>query len=131
MTNKDLARSILGYYTKFICKREYQKQKFKRFNERAVEFAFVFNVISKIYPKSILDVGTGTTALPHLMRNCGPLVTASDNIRDYWAKGILNRHYHIIDDDITKTQLKGKFDLITCISVLEHIEKYNDAVGNM
>jgi 2-polyprenyl-3-methyl-5-hydroxy-6-metoxy-1,4-benzoquinol methylase len=79
----------------------------------------------------VLDVGTGTTALPHLMRNCGFLVTAIDNIHDYWPNGMSNRHYHIIDDDITATRLKGKFDFITCVSVLEHIEKSDQAVANM
>jgi len=85
----------------------------------------------EIYPHTILDVGTGTTALPHLMRNCGFLVTATDNVRDYWPHGMVNRHYHIIDDDITATRISDAFDLITCISVLEHIEKPNHAVRNM
>lgn len=44
---------------------------------------------------------------------------------------MLNRHYHVIDDDITATQLSGTLDLITCISVLEHIQKPNNAVRNM
>jgi 2-polyprenyl-3-methyl-5-hydroxy-6-metoxy-1,4-benzoquinol methylase len=96
-----------------------------------VEFGFVFRKIAEIYPLHILDVGTGTTALPHLMSNCGCLVTAVDNVRDYWSFGMSNRHYHIIDDDITNTRLKGPFDMVTCISVLEHIEKHDDAVRNM
>ena len=44
---------------------------------------------------------------------------------------MLNRHYHVIDDDITATRLSDRFDLITCISVLEHIQKPDDAVRNM
>ena len=96
-----------------------------------MEFGFVFRMMAQIYPLHVLDVGTGTTALPHLMRNCGCLVTAVDNVRDYWSFGMSNRHYHIIDDDITNTRLKGPFDMVTCISVLEHIEKHNDAMRNM
>jgi 2-polyprenyl-3-methyl-5-hydroxy-6-metoxy-1,4-benzoquinol methylase len=111
--------------------REFRRQKFLRFNERPVEFGFVFRKVAEIYPLHILDVGTGTTALPHLMRNCGCLVTAVDNVRDYWSFGMSNRHYHIIDDDITNTRLKGPFDMVTCISVLEHIEKHDDAIRNM
>ena len=124
-------KSILDLYPRWLTKREYQKQAFRRFNERPVEFSFVFRKLADIYPRAILDVGTGTTALPHLMRNCGFLVTATDNIRDYWPNGMSNRHYHIIDDDITATRLVGKFDLVTCVSVLEHVERSEEAVSNM
>jgi len=128
---KRIVKSLLNRYPQWVCKREFESQAFERFNERPVEFGFVFRKLGSIYPRKILDVGTGTTALPHLMRNCGFLVTAIDNIRDYWPSGMYNRHYHIIHDDITKTQISDRFDLITCISVLEHIKKPDDAIRNM
>jgi 2-polyprenyl-3-methyl-5-hydroxy-6-metoxy-1,4-benzoquinol methylase len=76
-------------------------------------------------------VGTGKTALPHLMRNCGSLVSAIDNITDYWEMGFRNRHYHVIDDDICNNKIKEKFDLVTCVSVLEHIVDHQTAVKSM
>jgi SAM-dependent methyltransferase len=114
-----------------VCKFEYQRQEFTRFNERPVEFSFVFRKLAEIYPRRVLDVGTGITALPHLIRTCGALVTATDNVRDYWPNGMFNRHYHILDDDICDTRLRERFDLITCVSVLEHIERADAAVQNM
>lgn len=114
-----------------ICRKEYENQQYIRPNERPIEYNFVFKKLNEIYPQSILDVGTGTTALPHLMRNCGFFVSATDNIKDYWLKGMVNRHYHVIHDDITNTKIQNKFDLITCISVLEHILKSDDAVNAM
>jgi len=128
---KNLVRTLLNLYPKIVCRREFRTQRFRRFNERPIEFAFLFERIGKFYPKRVLDVGTGTTALPHLIRNCGCIVTATDNVRDYWPSGMTNRHYWVIDDDITKTRLRSKFDMITCISVLEHIERADDAVRNM
>jgi 2-polyprenyl-3-methyl-5-hydroxy-6-metoxy-1,4-benzoquinol methylase len=110
---------------------EYVNQSFSFANERPVEFSFVFKKISQLYPKSILDVGTGKTSLPHLMYNCNIYTEATDNISDYWVKGMINRHYYVINDDITKTKLNKKYDLITCISVLEHITDFNAAVENM
>lgn len=124
---KKIVKNLLNGYPKWICRQEFESQSFKRFNERPIEFSFVFRKLGEIYPRTILDVGTGTTALPHLMRNCGCLVTAIDNIRDYWSSGMLNRHYHVIDDNITKTRLSSTFNLITCISVLEHIQKPESA----
>lgn len=128
---KQTLKHVLNQPQSWLCKKEFSAQTFTRFNERPVELSFVFKKLGEIYPQKILDVGTGTTALPHLMRNCGFLVTAIDNVRDYWPFGMANRHYHVIDDDITKTCLKEKFDLITCISVLEHIQQFNEAVRNM
>lgn len=110
---------------------EYKKPPFNIYNERSVEYRFVFEQITNFRPKTILDVGTGKSALPSLMANCGALVTATDNIKDYWERDFFNQHYFIINDDIQKTKLKKKFDMITCISALEHIENYNDAVKNM
>ncbi|MHC4165479.1 MAG: class I SAM-dependent methyltransferase [Planctomycetota bacterium] len=130
-TAKNIIKTILNCYPRWKCRQEFRNQEFTRFNERPVEFNFVFKKLSAIYPRKILDVGTGTTALPHLIRNCGFLTTATDNIRDYWPSGMVNRHYYVINDDITDSHLEETFDLITCISVLEHMERADDAVRNM
>ena len=95
-----LIREIGGYYGRQICRREFLTQKFSGFNERAVEYKFLFEHLAQVCPKTVLDVGTGKTALPQLIRTCGPLVTAIDNIKDYWPVGMTNRHYHVLDEDI-------------------------------
>ncbi len=128
---ENAVKYLLNTYPRWKCKKEFRTQTFTRFNERPVEFSFVFRKLGEIYPRTVLDVGTGLTALPHLMRNCGCLVTAADNVSDYWPSGMFNRHYHIIDDDIVKTHLSDTFDLITCVSVLEHIQNPDSAVRNM
>lgn len=77
-------------------------------------------------------MGCSVSALSSLIRDCGCIVTAIDNITDYWSSTIFNRHWHVIDDDICETKLKkNSFDFITCISVLEHINNYDKAVANM
>ena len=73
---KSRVKLLVKRFPKIACKWEFTHQKFTLFNERPVEYGFVFKKLAEIYPRSILDVGTGTTALPHLMRNCGSLVTA-------------------------------------------------------
>jgi 2-polyprenyl-3-methyl-5-hydroxy-6-metoxy-1,4-benzoquinol methylase len=128
---KQVIKNLLNLYPQWICRHEFKSQVFTRFNERPIEFSFVFRKLVEIYPRTILDVGTGKAALPHLMRYCGCLVTATDNVRDYWPSGMQNRHWHVIDDDINETRLSATFDLITCISVLEHIQKPDKAIRNM
>jgi SAM-dependent methyltransferase len=59
------------------------------------------------------------------------MVTASDNFGNFWTRPLINRHYHVIDDDILRTRLTGPYDLITCVSVLEHIPEADRAVKNM
>ncbi|MFN7925514.1 MAG: class I SAM-dependent methyltransferase [Bryobacteraceae bacterium] len=121
------------WYIRQICKSEEESQSFSVHNERPIEFRFALQALSEHRPKTILDVGTGTTAWPHLLRNCGFLVTATDNVRDYWPEGMVNRHWHVHDVDILKPDpLAGKqFDAVTCISVLEHIRDQATAMRNM
>jgi len=122
---------IARFHIGRLNKEEFKNPPFNVFNERPVEYKFVFEQISKQYPKKILDVGTGLTSLPHLMANCGCNVTSIDNIKDYWEYGLFNRHYYVINDSIVEIKLKDHFDLITCISTLEHIENYDKAVESM
>jgi 2-polyprenyl-3-methyl-5-hydroxy-6-metoxy-1,4-benzoquinol methylase len=128
---KTLINGIGMRYVQMVCAREYNNQIFRGVNERPIEFAFVFRQLVACWPKNILDVGTGMTSLPHLMRNCGFHVTATDNIKDYWPMGMVNRHYHIVNDDITHSTLKATHDVITCISVLEHIQEHREAIKTM
>src|SRR5690349_16021730 len=94
------AAHVLGEaYVEHVCASDFRHQQFQRHNERPIEYSFVFGSIARLQPRSVLDVGTGKTALPHLIASCGCVVTAVDNIRDYWPQGMFNRHWHIVNDD--------------------------------
>ena len=121
----------IGIVLKPILRAEKRHPPFEIPNERAIEYAFVFRQLAREYPASVLDVGTGVTALPHLIANCGFRVTAIDNIRDYWRGGMINRHFLVEDVDVTTMTLSNQFEMVLCISTLEHIEDYQDAVNAM
>ena len=118
-------------YLRRLTAAEFRDQTFLSVNERPVEFAFLLRQLVAAWPTTVLDVGTGLTSLPHLLRTCGFVVTATDNIEDYWPAGMVNRHFHIVNDDITRTSLTGQYDAIACISVLEHIQKSREAMQSM
>lgn len=118
-------------YARWLCKREFKQQTFNRLNERSVEYGFVFSQFTRFQPRTVLDVGTGQTALPHLLRTCGAVVTAIDNVRDYWSFGMVNRHWHVVDDDIRASRWMGSFEFITCVSVLEHVRDHGAAFAGM
>ena len=123
---------IIGVsYINTLNKREFAHAQFRGFNERSVEYRFVFEQIAAYYPHTVLDVGPGVTALPSLMHTCGPQVWAIDNIEDYWPNGMFNRHYHVLNDNIVDPKIQQNFDMITCISTLEHIEDFKGAVASM
>jgi len=128
---KLIINKIGSLYVSLLCRREFHSQRFIEINERPIELAFLFRQLTRTWPKSVLDVGTGVTALPHLMRTCGFVVSAIDNIKDYWPYGMVNRHYHVINDDITAPRLQQKFDFISCISVIEHIVDHESAIKSM
>jgi SAM-dependent methyltransferase len=121
-----------NWYIERICNAEADSQVFTRHNERLIEFGFALRALRDHRPKTVLDIGTGTTAWPHLLRNCGFVVEAIDNVRDYWPTGMVNRHWPVTDVDILKpTGLRDGWEAITCISVLEHIADHETAVSNM
>jgi SAM-dependent methyltransferase len=128
---KALVHRLANLYTRELCRREFLAQQFLGINERPVEYRFVFENLTQAFPKTVLDVGTGQTALPQLMRTCGFLVTAMDNVKDYWPSGMVNRHFHVLDDDILAPKVRGPFDFITCVSTLEHIRDHSRAVRMM
>ena len=103
-------------------------------NERPVEYSFALRQLSLARPRpvKVLDVGTGRSSWPHLLHTSGFETTAIDNVTDYWPSDMMNRHWPVLDVDITKGQgFKDTFDAITCISVLEHIHAFDDAMRNM
>lgn len=128
---KSLVHALGRAYINRICRSEAEAQKFRRHNERSIEFAFVFDAITRFRPVDVLDAGTGTTALPSLIASCGCVVTAIDNVRDYWPAGMMNRHWQVIDDDIRSPRTRPGFDLVTCVSVIEHIEDHRSAFSQM
>jgi len=120
-------------YVRAVNRRQYRTQAFVEVNERPAEYRFALEGLSEIAPTTVLDVGTGTSPWPALLRVCGYAVTATDQMTSYWGRGgVFNRHYHIVPDDITDpSELVGPYDCITCISVLEHIKDHAGAMRSM
>lgn len=128
---KEMVRSVGNSYVRRLCENDFAWQK-STVNERPIEYRFALQCLTDARPKSVLDVGTGTTAWPRTLADCGYYVRAIDNVRDYWPSGMTNRHWQVDDVDITKPfSFTGRYDAITCISVMEHIVDHESAVRNM
>jgi 2-polyprenyl-3-methyl-5-hydroxy-6-metoxy-1,4-benzoquinol methylase len=127
-------RAALKVYSSIgreVCRREYLNQQSIELNERAVEYSFALRCVWRTSAHTVLDVGSGYSPWPSLLSKCGCTVTAIDSMEGYWHSSIFNRHFHVIKDDITKPKLSENFDLITCISTLEHIHNHQDAIRGM
>ena len=110
---------------------EWKHPPYRQPNERPVEFAFALKCLATLYPEDILDVGTGKTAWPHVLSNCGFQVTAFDQIKGYWSGSFFNRHFYVHSEDITNPVSDKTFDFVTCISVLEHIPDHQAAMAGI
>jgi len=97
------------------------------FSERFVEYAFVFECLAEHYPKRVLDVGTGATALPSLVAVGGSQVTAID----HFAPLMANPSFYVWCHDIQHKRFDDPFDMILCVSTLEHVFDYESALENM
>jgi 2-polyprenyl-3-methyl-5-hydroxy-6-metoxy-1,4-benzoquinol methylase len=128
---KRLGHALGRAYIRKVTRDDYRHQKVPCRNERAIEYRFLFDCLIRTGAETVLDVGTGNTALPHALRTCGCHVTAIDNIADFWPRGMINRHWYVLDDDIRKPKVTGPFDLVACISVIEHIADHLSAIEGM
>jgi SAM-dependent methyltransferase len=129
-TKKMLHRAGDWYVYEWV-KHEHACQAPEPFNERSIEYSFVFDCLGRCRPKSVLDVGTGDTALPNVIRHCGPHVDAIDYTRGYWDGGLINRHWYVQNHDISAEPPAKQYDFVTCVSVIEHIPRAKAAVHNM
>lgn len=114
-----------------ILRYEWSRRDRRRVNERPLEYAFALRCLAELHPTKVLDVGTGTTAWPQLLANCGFNVTAVDEGGSYWGHQASNRHHHVLHDDITNPRIRDEFDAITCLSVIEHIEDHQAAIRGL
>lgn len=128
---KQALAALGNRYIRRRCKQDFEEQRFARTNERAIEYGYVFRQLNAFQPQTVLDVGSGTSALPSLLATCGFVVTATDNVSDYWPQGMINRHWHTVDDDIRTSHLTGSFDAVVCVSTLEHIFEHGAAMQQM
>ncbi len=117
-------------YLNPILEQEQKKRPFPVINERATEYGFSFRHLQKLCTGKLLDIGPGRSSWPHLLSTCGFDVTAIDKMEGYWSS-YFNRHYKIVNDDITNPKLKEKFQFATCLSVLEHIPDHQSAIVNI
>lgn len=123
---------LLGLLLKpYLFLRWQYNQKNASYNERSIEYSYALNIIKNEIRPRILDVGTGKSCFAKLLEECGYNTTSLDKVKGYWSS-YLNPHYHVVKADITKPLVfKEGFDVITCLSVLEHIDEYDKAVRNM
>jgi SAM-dependent methyltransferase len=130
---KRILRIPGNQYNRLLLRRDFERQKADERgpNERPLEYSFALQALGLSRYQDVLDVGPGLAPWPAVMERCGYHVTATDEMRIYWQEKIINKHFHVIHDDITATKITRKFGIITCISTLEHIPKHADAVSNM
>jgi len=91
-------------------------------SERTAEHAFVFGALHSHHVHTVLDVGTGDSAFPALAALGGLHVVAVDPFRPYWRYGLGNWHWRVHRADIREWKDSRKFDAVTCIGALEHVE---------
>jgi len=100
-------------------------------NEREILYPFAIRAIRQRNPARILDIGTGMSAFPLIIEQCGYNITAMDNYGGYWPGGLRNKYFRVANSDITKNVSSEVVDLITCLHCLSHIENWQKAMLNI
>jgi SAM-dependent methyltransferase len=115
-----------------LLRAEWENAPAPELNEGTVQYPFAIRVLTESAAQQVLDVGTGTTAWPHLLLGCGFKVTAVDEVASYWGPGgFFNRHFYVQHADIRDPQLRAHFDAITCLNVMSTIPDDRAALAGM
>jgi SAM-dependent methyltransferase len=128
---KSVYHSLGSLYVRDRLRRQFKRQAGPRVNENAPMYHFTLGELLEARAQRVLDVGSGTTAWPALLSNCGYHVTATDEMGVYWGNRYFNQHYHIIQDDITRTGMAGGFDGVMFLSALQHVADHEAAVAGL
>jgi SAM-dependent methyltransferase len=126
---KQLYHNVGGLYVRYRLRRQFENQPQPRVHENAPMYRFTLGELIDSRARRVLDVGSGTTAWPALLSNCGYHVTATDQMGVYWNGRYFNQHYHIIRDDITRTGMTVTFDAVMFLSALQHVPDHEAAVA--
>ena len=110
---------------------------------RQWEYPYVFARVAEVvraHPNArILDAGSGATFLPFYLRDCFTGTTVAccdtdDTLTDVFSS--LNRNMNG-DIDFSAADIRAlpyedqSFDLVYCVSVLEHTDSYGDILGEL
>ena len=126
--NEQIGTLFLNKYLKFHF---YNKKKNSYLNERSIEYEFVLNNLLKYECLDVLDIWTGSNSFSSTLEHCGYNVTSTDSKAGHYWVNFRNRYTYVVENDITDTKLTNKFDAVICISTLEHIQNFKDAVQGM
>jgi len=103
------------------------KDSFSHFSRKA-EYQFVFNELKN--DSKMLDAGCGITFFPSFIKNKFPnldldLVDFSRQAEKFYR----NRDFSFISSDLTNLNILDKqYDIVYCISTLEHIKNYSSVI---
>lgn len=94
-----------------------------KYNEREIEYEFLFRNLQRSRGPNLLDVGPGDAGTALTFVQCGYAVTSIDPKPAHsWVK----------KGDVRKLKYKNEcFDVVTCISTLEHIPSPEKAAKEM
>ena len=126
--NKELGKKEAKYYDD-IHLEIFNKQEQERIKEK-IEIMYSFN-----NSHNALDIGAGTGNITLKLVELGYDVIAVDLCKDYLKilkrKAKKYKNLKIIEGDIEKIKIKGKFDYILCYSSLHHFPDYLKVIKKM
>ena len=106
--------------------------------ERCAELSWTVDYLKPRFdaPVRYLDIGTGESPLPSFFAaHTAWNITCLDKCpwvrkQTQFSKGLARKPMGVVEGDLLKPPLRAEsFDVITCISVIEHFENNSDSMG--
>ena len=114
MNKKDILRNLKNIVYFIFRTREFRRKYIRNFSKR-------------IKNKKILEIGSGKKYKGHY---CYSIKRFFNNSNEFIQSDIVKEYGHKVID-VTKMKYKNEFDIIICLTVLEHVYDFHKAIKNM
>lgn len=104
--------------------KSFENANYNLHSDQEFRFQYVINALAKIKVGSVIDISSGRGNLINVIRNFDPKINiASTDLKKFHNYDVPFFEVNLCEPDTFKNIKPNKFDLLTCLDVMEHIEK--------
>lgn len=107
-----------------IYENSFSNQKYNLHPDEEFRFQYVLDVVKLKFPKSVIDIGSGRGNLIRVIQNFNSEIEiVSSDLKKFHTLDVPFFQVNLCEKSSFEKLPQKKFELLTCLDVLEHIEK--------
>lgn len=105
--------------------KSFKNDSYNLHSDQEFRFQYVINTLHKIKIDNLIDISSGRGNLINLIKNFNPEINiTSTDLKKFHNYDVPFFELNLCEPDTFKNISPNKFDLLTCLDVMEHIESH-------